>query len=300
MIKEDKMILVVGSTGRLGSGICQRLAELGKPVKAFVRETSDPAKVASLTGAGIPVVKGDLRDPASLKAACQGVETLITTVSAMPVSYVPGQNDIARVDVQGSKALIDAAKAAGVKHFIYTSFSGNLDVDCPLCNAKREVEAYLKASGLVYTILRPGVFMEAWLSPMIGFDAANAKATIYGTGDQPISWISLFDVIKFAVESVTNPAARNAVLELGGPEPVSPHQVIKLFEKASGKTFEVSHVPAEALKAQMDAATEPMQKSFSGLMFCYAAGDPIDMKATLKAFPVKLTSVQDYVKKTLA
>ena len=43
------MILVVGSTGMLGSGICQRLAELGKPVKAFVRETSDPAKVAELS-----------------------------------------------------------------------------------------------------------------------------------------------------------------------------------------------------------------------------------------------------------
>ena len=294
------MILVVGSTGRLGSSICQRLVELGKPVKALVRETSDPAKVARLTGAGILAVKGDLRDPVSLKAACQGVETLITTVSAMPASYVPGQNDIARVDVQGSKALIDAAKAAGVKHFIYTSFSGNMETVCPLRNAKREVEAYLKASGLVYTILRPGAFMQAWLSPMVGFDAANAKATIYGTGDQPLSWISLFDVAAFAVESVTNPAARNAVLELGGPEPVSPHQVIKLFEKASGKTFEVIHVPVEALKAQMDAATDPMQKTFPGLMLNYAAGDPIDMKATLKAFPLKLTSVQDYVKETLA
>ena len=294
------MILVVGSTGRLGSSICQRLVELGKPVKALVRETSDPAKVARLTGAGILAVKGDLRDPVSLKAACQGVETLITTVSAMPASYVPGQNDIARVDVQGSKALIDAAKAAGVKHFIYTSFSGNMETVCPLRNAKREVEAYLKASGLVYTILRPGAFMQAWLSPMVGFDAANAKATIYGTGDQPISWISLFDVAAFAVESVTNPAARNAILELGGPEPVSPHQVIKLFEKASGKTFEVIHVPVEALKAQMDAATDPMQKTFPGLMLNYAAGDPIDMKATLKAFPLKLTSVQDYVKETLA
>ena len=297
---EDKVILVVGSTGSLGSAICQRLVELGKPVKALVRETSDPAKVAKLSGAGIPLVKGDLRDPASLKAACQGVETLITTVSAMPASYVPGQNDIVRVDVQGTKALIDAAKAAGVKHFIYTSFSGNMETVCPLRNAKREVEAYLKASGLVYTILRPGAFMQAWLSPMVGFDAANAKATIYGTGDQPISWISLFDVAAFAVESVTNPAARNAVMELGGPEPVSPHQVIKIFEKASGKTFEVSHVPVEALKAQMDAATDPMQKTFPGLMLNYAAGDPIDMKATLKAFPLKLTSVQEYVKSTLA
>ena len=141
---------------------------------------------------------------------------------------------------------------------------------------------------------------QAASSPGVGFDAAIAKATIYGSGDQPISWISRFDVAQFAVESVTNPAARNAVLELGDPEPVSPHQVIKLFEEASGKTFEVSHVPAKALKAQMEGATDPMEKTFVGLMYCYAVGDPIDIKTTLNAFPLKLTSVQDYVKETLA
>ncbi len=293
------MILVVGSTGMMGSGVCQRLVELGKPVKAFVRETSDPAKVARLTGLGIPLVKGDLRDLASLKVACQGVETVIDTVSAMPFSYTPGQNDVQHVDVEGAKALMDAAKAAGVKHFIYTSFSKNIAADFPLCKAKREAEVYLKASGLVFTILRPSYFMEAWLSPMVGFDAANAKAAVYGSGDQPISLISLSDVIQFAVECVTNPAARNAVLELGGSEPVCPHDVIKIFEVKSGRPFEVSHVPAEALKAQMDGATDPMQKSFAGLMYCFAMGDPIDMQPTLKAFPLKLVSIQDYVKRAL-
>ena len=88
------MILVIGSTGMVGSGICQRLVEMGKPVKAFVRETSDSSKVSKLTGLGIETVKGDLREPASLKAACQGVETVIDTVSAMPFSYQPGQNDM--------------------------------------------------------------------------------------------------------------------------------------------------------------------------------------------------------------
>lgn len=293
------MILVAGSTGLVGSGICQRLVELGKPIKALVRETTDPAKVARLTALGVQVVKGDLSQPNTLKAACQGVDTVIDTVSSMPFSYQPGANDIQLVDLDGAKALIDAAKAAGVKHFIFTSFSGNIDADFPLRNAKRQVEGYLKGSGLVYTILRPGYFMEAWLSPMVGFDAANAKATIYGNGDQPISWISLGDVVQFAVESVTNPAARNAVLELGGPEAVSPHQAIKLFEMAGGKTFEVTHVPVEALKAQMDGATDPMQKSFAGLMVCYAIGDPIDMSPIQKSFAARLTPLNEYVASTL-
>lgn len=289
------MILVAGSTGMVGSDICQRLVRLGKPVKALVRDTSDPAKVSKLSGLGVQIVKGDLRNPASLKAACQGVEVIIDTVSALPFSYTLGQNDIQNVDLQGAKALIDAAKAVGVKHFIFTSFSGNIDADFPLRNAKRAAEEHLKASGMIYTVLRPSYFMEAWLSPMVGFDAANAKAAIYGSGNQPISWISLFDVAQFAVECLARPAARNAVLELGGLAMVSPHQVIKLFEQAAGKTFEVSHVPAEALKARMEGATEPMQKSFAGLMYCFALGDPINMQATLKAFPVKLTSLGDYI-----
>jgi len=287
------MILVTGSTGMVGSAACQRLVELGKPVKALVRETSDPAKTGRLSGLGITLVKGDLRNPDSLQTACQGVETVITTVSALPVSYTPGQNDIQHVDLEGTKSLIDAAKAAGVKHFIYTSF--NLNADFPLSNAKHEVEAYVETSGMNYTILRPSYFMEAWLSPMVGFDVANAKATIYGNGDQLISWISFLDVVSFVVESVTSPAARNTVLALGGPEPVSPNQVVKLFEAKSGKSFEVSYVPAEALKAQMEGATEPMQKSFAGLMYGYALGDPVNMEETLKAFPMKLTSLQEFV-----
>jgi uncharacterized protein YbjT (DUF2867 family) len=296
---EDTMILVVGSTGLVGSGICQRLAKLGKPFKAMVRESSDPAKVAHLKELGAQLVKGDLRNPASLKAACQGIDMLIETVSAMPFSYSPGENDIQHVDLEGSKALIDAAKAAGVKHLIYTSFSSNLEIDAPLCNAKRAVEKYLAASGMTYTILRPSCFMEVWLSPAVGFDAANAKASIYGKGDQPVSWIAIQDVIAFAVESLTNPAARNAFLELGGPEMVSPHQAVKIFEQVAGKPFELVYVPVEALKAQWECATDAMQKSFAGLMVCVAAGDPIDMKATLKAFPLKLTSVRDYARSVL-
>jgi NADH dehydrogenase len=279
----------------VGSEICRILASKGKPFRAFVRETSDPAKVERLKGYGAQLVKGDLRDPTSLKAACQGVSEVICTVSAMPFSYQPGVNDIQSVDTDGVTHLIEAAKAAGVKHFIDTSFSGNINRDFPLRNAKRAAEKRLKESGLVYTILRPGFFMEVWLSPAVGFDAANAKATVYGMGDQPIAWVSLKDVAQFAVESLENPAARNCALELGGPESLSPHQAIKTFEKATGKTFEVTHVPPEALQAQYDGATDPMQKSFIGLMLCYTDGDPIDMSAIRKTFAVKLTPLRDYV-----
>ena len=289
------MLLIAGSTGMVGMDICRLLASKGMPFRAMVRDSSDPAKVEQLKNLGAQIVKGSLCDPESLKVACQGAEAVICTVSSMPFCYQPGANDIQTVDFEGVINLIDAAKATGVKQFIYTSFSGNLDRDFPLRNAKRAVEQHLKDSGLIYTILRPSMFMEVWLSPAVGFDAANAKASIYGTGDQPIAWITIKDVAKFAVECLTNPAARNNVLELGGPQNLSPHQVIKLFEQAKGKTFEVSHVPPEALQAQYDGAADPMQKSFIGLMLCYAAGDPIEMGGVQKAFGFPLTPVQEYI-----
>ncbi len=293
------MYLVAGATGFLGSEICRRLAAEGKPVRGLVRSTTDQEKRDRLASYGVELVEGDVRDRASLDAACRGVTAVFSTVSAMPFSYTPDENSVQNVDSEGVTNLIQAAQAAGAQHFVYTSFSANMDLDFPLRNAKRAVEQRLKESGLTYTILRPSYFIEAWLGPMVGFDYANAKAQIYGEGENRISWISFVDVAQFAVASLENPAARNATLELGGPEAISPLDVVKIFEEVGGQPFEVQHVPEAALAEQQKTAADPMQQSFSGLMRCYAQGDLIDMKGTLQAFPLELTSVKDYAQRVL-
>ncbi len=293
------MILVVGSTGLVGRDICHRLAAQGIAARALVRETSDPAKVAELRDLGLEIVAGDVRDAASLREACRGVSTVISTLSSMPFSYQAGVNDIATTDRDGVLRLIDAAHDAGVRRFIYVSFSGNLDLTFPLRDAKRTVERYLKASRLDWTILRPSCFMQVWLSPAVGFDPAGSTATIYGQGTNPISWISLTDVAAFAVECLDNDAARLATLELGGPEALTPLEAVAVFERVGGKPFTVQHVPVEALAAQQAAATDPMQQSFAALMRCCAEGDAIDMRAVLEAFPLRLTSVEEYAASVL-
>jgi uncharacterized protein YbjT (DUF2867 family) len=294
------MNLIIGATGMLGSEICRLLTTGGQPVRAMVRTTSDPAKVNNLKKIGVEVMQGDLRNKSSFKPVLQGIKTVITTSSSMPFSYVPGENDIQKVDLDGMTALIDHAGAAGIEHFIYTSFSGRIDLHFPLRDAKRAVEQHLQKSSMTYSILRPSCFMEAWLSPVVGFDAANAKVQLCGDGSKPLSYISLFDVARFAVDCMTNPAARNAVLELGGPEKISQLDAVKIFEEVSSRKFEVTNVPVEALQSQMEAADDPMQKSFAGLMCCIANGDPIDMHEILAAFPVKLTSVREFAQRTIS
>ena len=288
------MILVVGATGMVGGEVCRLLMEKKLPFRAMVRSSSDPVKVDMIKSRGAELAVGDVREPKSLMAACRNVQTVICTISSMPFSYQPGVNDIQKVDLEGVKALIDTAKAAGVKQFIYTSFSMK-DLDFPLCMAKRAVEDYLIKSGMDYTILRPGYFMEVWLSPAVGFDVAGRKAQIYGTGEQSISLISFKDVARFAVEALKNQYANNAILELGGPEAVSPYKVVEYFERKAGTAFTVTHATEAHLLEQYQGVDEPMQKSFLGLMICFAKGNPIDMKRTLQVFPLKLTSIEEFV-----
>ena len=286
------MILVVGATGLLGGEICRLLTQRGNRVRALVRGTSSADRVARLKSVGAEQVRGDLKDRRSLDAACRGVSAVISTASST-VSRQEGDS-IESVDRLGQLGLIDAAAAAGVTRFILVSFP-SVDVDFPLQSAKRAVEERLRRSGMTFTILRPTFFAEVWLSPALGFDAPNATAQIYGGGQNQISWISFQDVAQFAVAALDNAQARNAVIGLGGPEALSPLDVVRLAEQVTRKRFAVQHVPEEALRAQYAAATDPLQQSFAALMLYYARGDVIDMKATLRAFPGQhLRSVRAY------
>jgi uncharacterized protein YbjT (DUF2867 family) len=288
------MILVVGATGMVGSEVCARLVAQGKQVGALVRPSADAAKVKKLEALGVELLPGDLRQPETLEAACDRAGQVIVTASSMSHAYQPGVNDMETTDTDGVRNLISLAAGMGVDHFVFTSISGNLDLDFPLNDAKRSVEEALEKSDMTSTILRPSFFMETWLSPAVGFDPANAKATIYGTGEKPVSYISYRDVAQFAVLSLDVPEARNATLELGGPQPISQLEAVKIFEEVTRRQFELQSVPEQALREQQAAAADPMQRTFAGLMRCLSRGDAIDMNSLLKVFPVKLTSVREY------
>ena len=289
-------VLVVGATGILGSEICSELSKKGHHVRGVIRPTSDKSKVDRLKSMGVEPVEADLKETKSVEMACRGEQAVITTAS-ITFSRQPGDS-IETVDAEGQLNLVDAAKREGVRRFVYTSYSGGISEPCPLTDAKRGVEKRVKASGLEYTILRPTYYMESWLSPSLGFDYANAKATIYGTGEKGISWISLFDVARFGAASLDKPeVSLNRTLELGGPKALSPLETVKIFERATGRKFAIQNVPVEALVQQRDSAPDSLQKSFAALCLAVANGDAIDMREMLKSFPMRLTSVEEYAKR---
>ena len=290
------MTLVVGATGLLGTEICRRLASAGKPFRAMVRSTSDRARKETLRRLGGKLVEGDLKDRASLGRACAGAAAVITTPSAI-LSQQQGDT-FDSVDLRGQMQLIDAAGAAKVSHFVFVSVLGNLlkHGDNPLLAAKQAVENHLRHSGLPYTILRPTFFTEIWFSPHLGFDFANAKATIYGSGENKISYISLHNVADFTVAALSNPAARDAVLELGGLETLTQLEVVRIFEQIAGRAFEKQFVPEEALLARKAAATNSIERTFADLTLAAARGERIDMNKTFQKFSVRPRLVREHAK----
>ncbi len=265
------MILVVGSTGHLGSEIVRLLRERGETVRGLVRSTSAPGDVSRLHDMGAETTVGNLRDRASLDEAVRGARTVISTVSI--IRTAKEGDSFEDTDAAGNISLIDAAKEAGAEHFIFVSFDGSVFPDTPLFQAKRAVDSYLRTSGIGFTILHPPPFMEVWLGPMLFGDPSAGPVKVYGPGDRKVPYISMHDVARVVVYAAVTPAARNKTIAFGGPEGITQHEVVRTFENALGKSIEVTEVPEQALEAQWKSAQNPFEKTFAGLMLGIARLD---------------------------
>jgi uncharacterized protein YbjT (DUF2867 family) len=154
------VILVTGATGNQGGAVAHHLLQHGFDVSALVRDKTKPATLA-LKQAGATVVEGDLDDRASLDRAVQGVDGVFS---------VQGSLEGSEVEIRQGTALADAALAANIKHFVYSSVgSAERKTGIPHFESKFQIEEHIRAIGLPHTILRPVAFLYNynWLRPMI-------------------------------------------------------------------------------------------------------------------------------------
>jgi uncharacterized protein YbjT (DUF2867 family) len=295
------MILVVGATGILGGMITQRLLGEGKDVHILVRHNSPSEQLAkqglatlaqSLIEAGAKPVYGDLKDRSSLDAACDGIETVITTANS---AMRGGEDNVETVDRQGNRSLIEAAKAAGVKQFIFISFLGaDLNNPVPLFQAKAEAEAALAESGMPYTILSPNFFMESWVGMVVGIPLqAHQPITLVGEGQRLHSLISVEDVAAFAAAALGHPAAINQRLVLGGPETLTWCGIVDAFGQVLGQELPVQFVaPGEPIPL----LPEIVPPVLAG-METYDSSIPMD--ETARIFGVEQTSLTSFARRML-
>ncbi len=257
------MILVVGATGILGGMITQKLLKEGKDVRILVRHNSPSEQLVlqgmatsaqSLIDAGAKPMYGDLKDRGSLDNLCAGVDTLITTANSAMRS---GDDNVDTVDRQGNRNLIEAARAAGVREFIFISFLGaDLNNPAPLFRAKAETEKLLSESGMTYAILSPNFFVESWVGMVVGIPLqTHQPVTLVGEGKRLHSLISIEDVAAFTIATIGHPAAINQRLVLGGPEPLSWCSIVDTFSQVLGQELPVRFVaPGETIPGLPDIA----------------------------------------------
>lgn len=133
--------LVTGASGFVGSAVLRHLIEAGHEVRALVRPGSDRRNLADL--AGVTVVEGDLTDAASLRTAVRGCEYLFH-VAADYRLWIPEPEVIYRINVQGTRDLIEAATEAGVKRIVYTSSVATLGLNPDRTPADEETPVSLE------------------------------------------------------------------------------------------------------------------------------------------------------------
>jgi uncharacterized protein YbjT (DUF2867 family) len=289
------MILIVGVTGVLGREAARQLLAEGLKVRGTTR---NPASAEDLKKQGVEVVQGDLIDNESMKRACQGVDQVIYAAHSL---LGTGKYTSEAVDDVGTRALIDIAKAAGVKHFVYLSLKdASHRHPTDFFRTKSKIEDYLKASGLTYTILRPSAFMEHHVHNLLGATIpTTGKTTIYGAGNNPNNFIAGKDIARFAVLAVTDPRLKNRSIDVGGPDNVTKNQVAEMYGRFSGKSPKVTHVPTGVMKV-MGPMLRPIQPVLSRLMSFSAWADTDDIRfdttSMLKEFPMTLTRVEDFIR----
>lgn len=289
------MILIVGVTGVLGRETARQLLTAGHKVRGTTR---NPASAEDLKKQGVEIVQGDLIDHASLKKACQGADAVLASAHSL---LGTGKYKSEAVDDEGHRALINAAKGAGVKHFVYVSAQGARgDHPTDFYRTKHKVENYLKASGLSYTILRPPAYMEWHVHNLLGATIlTTGKTTIYGAGNNPNNFIAGVDVARFAVLALTDARLKNRSIDVGGPDNVTKNQVAEMYSRFSGKKAKVTNVPTGVMKV-MGPILRPIQPVLSRLMSFSVWTDTADQtfntSAMLKEFPMTLTRVEDFIR----
>lgn len=292
------VVALVGATGLLGRAIAAELRSHGVAVHALVRAGSPAA--AGLRELGCTLIAGDMKDAASLASVCAGADRVITTANAM-LSRCAGDS-LKTVDRDGSRALVSAARAAGVPRFIYTSVSPALPSDNNFVRYKREVEEAVTASGMPWTILQPSAFMEIHAGAAAGWDLSRGKARIMGSGRAPMSYISVVDVAAFAVAAALTPSAANRRLHLTGPEPLSALDAVAVAERVTGKPFSVQRIPTSVL-AVLSTVSRPFNDALSSLFRMGVSldkGDVSDMAPLQREFGITQTSFECYVRSTVS
>jgi uncharacterized protein YbjT (DUF2867 family) len=249
----QRPILVCGATGSQGGAVARSLLDRGFRVRALTRDAQKP-EARSLADRGAEVVQGDMDDRPSMDRALEGIHGVFSVQNFWEAGYDR--------EVRQGKTVADAASAAGVGHFVYSSVgSAHRRTGIAHFDSKWEIEEHVRGLGLHRTVLRPVFFMQNWemmRGPILG-----------GTLPQPLDpgkpfqQVAVEDIGAFAAIAFERPDEWiGREVEIAGDERTMP-EIAEAFGRVVGKQIGYYQVPWEQFEEQMGEEYAVMYRWFN-------------------------------------
>ncbi len=257
-------IVVTGASGQLGQLVATELASRLSDRSFVTLGSRDPVKLEEFAAQGFETARADFDDPSSLDASFEGAETVLIISSPTP-------NELR---IPQLRAAIDAAKRAGVKRIIYTSFTNpSAKSRFGFAAGYEDTEAYLKASGLDYTIARNSQYAEN-LEGTLAQSKQSDTIAIPST-EGKVAYITRADIAGVLATLLTQDGHANKTYELTGSEALSIRDIAGALSAARGKTVNVVEVdPMEYAKVLASfGLPEFLVDGLIGMYAAVAAGE---------------------------
>jgi uncharacterized protein YbjT (DUF2867 family) len=282
MAKNEGVVLVSGATGNQGGHIARGLLEAGWQVRAMTRKPESEAAQA-LKKKGAEVVKGDLDDEGSLRAALKGAWGAVAVQNTWEAG-VEGE------ERQG-KRFARVAKDAGIQHLLYQSVgSAHRNTGIPHFDNKWRIEQTIHELGFPsWTVLRPVFFMENLLSPWFKPYIDQGNLAIGMRPDTKLQMIAVRDIGEYGSKAIQRHEEMNGrSIDLAGDELTGP-EAAKILSDVTGRTINFYQVPIDQVRAGSE--------EFAIMLEWFdAVGYDADIEGTAKEFGVKPTRFREWAK----